>query len=81
MSSYSLEHQDASDVLLDVLFEVSSAFGTVGLSLGYRGSAASFSYILPTYGQLTICLTMLLGRHRGFPTNLFPLDYYSFTSV
>jgi trk system potassium uptake protein TrkH len=40
---------------LDVLFEVTSAFGTVGLSTGTTP-------LLSTFGRLLIIITMFLGR-------------------
>ncbi len=40
---------------LDILFEVASAFGTVGLSQGVTGT-------LDTFGRGVICLLMFLGR-------------------
>lgn len=43
------------DEFLDVLFEVVSAFGTVGLSRGITGS-------LTVVGKLTLILTMFAGR-------------------
>jgi len=49
-----LSHTENSD-LLTVLFEVTSAFGTVGLSLG-------FSPTLSIVGKMAIILTMFTGR-------------------
>ncbi len=45
-----------------VLFEVFSAFGTVGLSMGFAGGVTSFSAILTPISKFLIILTMLLGR-------------------
>lgn len=52
-----LENKD----FLSTLFEVVSAFGTVGLSLG-DGSNHSFSATFSSYGRLLIILTMFIGR-------------------
>lgn len=49
------------------LFEIVSAYGTVGLSLGYPGIDASFSAELRTLSKLIIVAMMLRGRHRGLP--------------
>ena len=76
MAIYSMTTTTASNNLIDVLFEVSSALGTVGMSMGSYKSCASFSADLPVTGQLIICVVMILGRHRGFPTHCYPLDYY-----
>lgn len=45
-----------------ILFEVFSAFGTVGLSMGFPGSVTSFSAILSPFSKLLIIVTMLFGR-------------------
>ncbi|ELP94196.1 cation transporter, putative [Entamoeba invadens IP1] len=61
---------------LTVLFEVTSAFGTVGYSLGYQNKPYSFSGGLSNIGKISIIVVMLLGRVRGFPSQLYPPDYY-----
>lgn len=45
-----------------VLFEIFSAFGTVGLTMGYPGSVESFSGILHPMSKLLLGITMLIGR-------------------
>jgi trk system potassium uptake protein TrkH len=47
--------------LFPTFFEVTSAFGTVGLSLG-DGGVKSFSALLSPLSKLLICFTMLAGR-------------------
>lgn len=62
--------QSAKDVafnIFNVLFEIVSAYGTVGLSLGYPGINASFSAEFRTLSKLIIIAMMLRGRHRGLP--------------
>ena len=49
------------------LFEIVSAYGTVGLSLGYPGIDASFSAEFRVLSKLIIVAMMLRGRHRGLP--------------
>ncbi|ELP88452.1 cation transporter, putative [Entamoeba invadens IP1] len=81
MWSYTTNHQhdaEPAQVTLDVLFEVSSAIGTVGMSLGSNKLPCSFSADLTPVGQCFICILMILGRHRGFPTQSYPLDYYKY---
>jgi Trk-type K+ transport system membrane component len=56
---------DAAFTLLGVLFEVSSAFGNVGLSLGYANDPTSLSGRFNTLGKLLIIATMLIGKHRA----------------
>ncbi len=45
-----------------VFFEVVSAFGTVGLSMGFAGGVTSFSAILASSSKFLIIVTMLFGR-------------------
>jgi hypothetical protein len=53
--------------MFNVLFEIVSAYGTVGLSLGYPGINASFSAEFRVISKLIICAMMIRGRHRGLP--------------
>lgn len=56
--------------LFSVLFEIVSAYGTVGLSLGYPNINASFSAELKTVSKLIIIAMQIRGRHRGLPYQL-----------
>jgi Trk-type K+ transport system membrane component len=58
---------DYSFSIFTILFEIISAYGTVGLSLGYPGINASFSAEFRTLSKLIIIAMMLRGRHRGLP--------------
>ncbi|KAF2179863.1 potassium transport protein TRK1/TRK2 [Zopfia rhizophila CBS 207.26] len=58
---------DYAFTLFSVLFEIVSAYGTVGLSLGYPGINASFSAEFKTLSKLIIIAMQLRGRHRGLP--------------
>ncbi|KAI1393418.1 potassium transport protein TRK1/TRK2 [Hypoxylon trugodes] len=53
-----------------VLFEVVSAYGTVGLSLGYTGVNASLCSQFTVVGKLVIIAMQIRGRHRGLPYGL-----------
>ncbi|KAI0969278.1 cation transport protein-domain-containing protein [Xylaria arbuscula] len=53
-----------------VLFELVSAYGTVGLSLGYPNTNASLVAQFSTLGKLVIVAGMIRGRHRGLPYGL-----------
>jgi trk system potassium uptake protein TrkH len=55
-----LQVSDKQD-FLRTLFEVTSAFGTVGLSTG-DGGVLSFSALFTDFGKLMIVFTMLIGR-------------------
>ncbi|PPQ64955.1 hypothetical protein CVT26_015675 [Gymnopilus dilepis] len=50
-----------------IIFELVSAYGTVGLSLGIPDQNYSFAGAMHTLSKLIICLVMLRGRHRGLP--------------
>lgn len=61
---------DSSFTLFTVLFEIISAYGTVGLSLGYAGTNASFSAQFGVISKLVIIAMQIRGRHRGLPYEL-----------
>lgn len=56
--------------LFSVLFEIVSAYGTVGLSLGYPNNDASFSAEFNVVSKLVIIAMQIRGRHRGLPYEL-----------
>ena len=56
--------------LFSVLFEIVSAYGTVGLSLGYPNIDASFSAEFKVISKLVIIAMQIRGRHRGLPYSL-----------
>ncbi|KAF2649762.1 potassium transport protein TRK1/TRK2 [Lophiostoma macrostomum CBS 122681] len=58
---------DFAFTLFSVLFEIVSAYGTVGLSMGYPGVNTSFSGQFKTLSKLIIVAMQLRGRHRGLP--------------
>ena len=53
--------------LWDVVFELVSAYGTVGLSLGYPGSPLCLSAQWSAFSRCVMIAAMLAGRHRGVP--------------
>lgn len=56
--------------VFNIIFEVVSAYGTVGISIGLPTAAYSFSGGWQTASKLILCLVMLRGRHRGLPVAL-----------
>ncbi|KAF2196523.1 potassium transport protein TRK1/TRK2 [Delitschia confertaspora ATCC 74209] len=58
---------DYAFTLFSLLFEIISAYGTVGLSLGYPGVNTSFSGQFKPLSKLIIIAMQLRGRHRGLP--------------
>ncbi|KAJ7668683.1 cation transport protein-domain-containing protein [Mycena polygramma] len=53
--------------IFSVVFELVSAYGTVGLSLGIPTQNYSFSGAFTPLSKLIVCLVMIRGRHRGLP--------------
>lgn len=53
-----------------LMFEIISAYGTVGMSLGYSTGNASLSAIFSAPGKVFIIMTLIRGRHRGLPYGL-----------
>jgi trk system potassium uptake protein TrkH len=53
-----VEHRE----LLPTMYETTSAFGTVGLSMGFPGSVLSLSGIFGTGGKLLVMFMMFMGR-------------------
>lgn len=64
------QNKDSSFQLWSVLFEVISAYGTVGLSMGYPGINTSFVGEFKVISKLVIIAMQLRGRHRGLPYSL-----------
>ncbi|KAL9598299.1 MAG: hypothetical protein Q9219_004600 [cf. Caloplaca sp. 3 TL-2023] len=56
--------------IFSCLFEIVSAYGTVGLSLGYPNSNMSFSGQFTVISKLVIIAMQIRGRHRGLPYEL-----------
>jgi potassium uptake Trk family protein len=50
-----------------ILFEVTSAYGTVGLSTGIPGQDYSLSGSFATLSKVVMLFVMVRGRHRGLP--------------
>ena len=60
---------DPNSSIFQVIFEVVSGYGTVGLSLGYGNEVYSFAGSFCTFSKLVMIAVMLFGRHRGLPSN------------
>ncbi|KAK9462234.1 cation transport protein-domain-containing protein [Lipomyces oligophaga] len=66
-----IQDRDRYDfTVFSCFFEIVSAYGTVGLSLGYPNTTTSFSAQFTTISKLVIIAMMLRGRHRGLPYTL-----------
>lgn len=55
-----------------VVFEMASAYGTCGFSLGYANQACSFSEAWSPTSQFLLVVVMILGRLRGLPDSIDP---------
>eukprot|EP00667_Euglena_gracilis_P005617 EG_transcript_5650 len=58
---------NTDETIFAILFEVTSAYGPVGLSLGYPGTVTALSGVFHPISKLVIMLIMICGRHRGLP--------------
>eukprot|EP00762_Andalucia_godoyi_P007144 ANDGO_01840.mRNA.1 Low-affinity potassium transport protein len=65
----------------NIVFELFSAYGTVGLSLGYPGSILSYSGSLFWISKLAVICIMLLGRHRGLPSSIDSAVQFKFNKT
>ena len=65
-----IQSGDPAFTMFTVLFEIVSAYGTVGLSLGYTNIDASFSAEFGVIAKLVIIAMQIRGRHRGLPYEL-----------
>lgn len=54
----------------NVVFEVVSAYGCVGISVGLPNVAYSFCGGWHALSKLILCAVMLRGRHRGLPVTI-----------
>lgn len=53
--------------VFNILFEATSAYACVGLSIGLPNDSFSFSGGLHKGSKIVMCFVMLRGRHRGLP--------------
>ncbi|KAM3078285.1 hypothetical protein ACMFMG_002421 [Clarireedia jacksonii] len=56
--------------VFNIIFDVVSAYGCVGISTGLPGKNYSFSGGWHTASKIVLCAVMLRGRHRGLPVAL-----------
>lgn len=53
--------------VFNYIFEIISAYGCVGISVGVPNDAYSFCGAWHTGSKLILCAVMIRGRHRGLP--------------
>lgn len=61
------ERDPVSYSVFNVVFEVVSAYGCVGISVGLPNLAYSFCGGWHVFSKLILCAVMIRGRHRGLP--------------
>jgi potassium uptake Trk family protein len=62
-----IRRQDPGFSEFNILFEVTSAYGTVGLSTGVPGQEYSLSGSFASLSKVVMLFVMVRGRHRGLP--------------
>lgn len=62
-----MDMEDYAFSVFSIFFEVVSAYGNVGLSLGYPTNLTSLCGHFTIFSKLVICAMMIRGRHRGMP--------------
>ena len=63
----SFERDPVNFSVFNYIFEIISAYGTVGISVGVPNQAYSFCGAWHTASKLILCAVMIRGRHRGLP--------------
>ncbi|TKX23812.1 putative cation transport protein 1 [Elsinoe australis] len=64
------DNADPAFSVFSIFFEVVSAYGNVGLSLGHPDVLTSLSGQFKPFSKFVICAMMIRGRHRGLPYGL-----------
>ena len=72
---------DPNITIFKIIFEIISAFGTVGLTLGYPDVSSSFSTVLSPASKIILILTMLMGRHRGLLASMKDQEEIEFNAA
>ena len=63
--AYHMAPVDPNITVFRVIFDVISAFGGCGLSIGHPTVTSSFATVLTVPSKIILILTMCMGRHRG----------------
>lgn len=66
----SFENDPVTFSVFNIIFEVMSGYGCVGISTGMKGQDYSFSGGWRTSSKVLLCVVMVRGRHRGLPVAL-----------
>lgn len=63
----SFENDPVTFSVFNVVFEVVSGYGCVGITTGLKDQSYSFSGAWHVVSKLILCVVMIGGRHRGLP--------------
>jgi potassium uptake Trk family protein len=69
-SSRIMDDANPAFSIFAILFEVVSAYGNVGLSLGHPDVMTSLSGQFTIFSKVVVCFMMIRGRHRMLPYSL-----------
>ncbi|CAF0848039.1 unnamed protein product [Adineta steineri] len=72
---------DPEITLLKIIFEIISAFGGVGMSLGYTNTTTSFASVLSFGSKILLIITMLMGRHRGLLASMKDQEVIEYSAI
>ncbi|KAF2247945.1 potassium transporter [Trematosphaeria pertusa] len=65
-----VDNSNPAVAVFPIFFEVVSAYGNVGLSLGHPSVLTSLCGQFTPFSKIVICAMMIRGRHRGLPYQL-----------
>ncbi|KAF1969798.1 potassium transporter [Bimuria novae-zelandiae CBS 107.79] len=65
-----VDESNPAFAVFPIFFEVVSAYGNVGLSLGHPSVLTSLCGQFTPFSKIVICAMMIRGRHRGLPYQL-----------
>ncbi|CAD6506033.1 BgTH12-06965 [Blumeria graminis f. sp. triticale] len=68
--STNYERDPLTFALFNIIFEIISAYGGVGFSVGLPDQAYSFCGAWHPFSRLILCAMMMRGRHRGLPFDI-----------
>jgi len=72
-----MQEQPTTFSIWFIFFEIISAYGNVGLSMGIPGKPYSLSGDFSKMGYLVIIFVMFMGKHRGMPSvDAGAIDFY-----
>jgi len=74
ISFFEISKDKPEMTLLTIVFEIVSAYGTVGYSFGVPGRNIALAGNMHPISKICVMITMMMGRNRGLPTHVYPKD-------